>query len=290
VGSTDTAARLVMHCDDLEKIFGRKAPQPKRSEEVAKSLSYQTLEPLAPRDGEKLLWSKNWEDIKILLAKVQNIDDAYFTKFFWEGRNGVRRRAQGRIKGGHYNLATLEFALVTIKSSLVPAVMFRITVTPSMKSEDYYSMAVFEDLENREFVCPPSSRCECPGGNCGCSHLCGEFSLLGAIQKHMDMTKQQLVAALPIPLVSMKGLPLPWTYAFEDTGTEKELQSLQRTKKKAKHKKATMDALICRIDTRFTITDSEPATEVNRALGFIALEVACFDFDLSFQSCRRASS
>lgn len=75
------------------------------------------------------------------------------------------------------------------------------------------------DLTTKKFVAPPCSRCDCPAGLGGCSHLCAKYAILAAIK---DVVKdcsmlEEVVMMFPPALSTMKGYPIPW-----DLITEKE--------------------------------------------------------------------
>ena len=77
-------------------------------------------------------------------------------------------------------------------------------------------MAVFDCITS-EFVCPLCSRFECPAGLGSCSHLRGEYASLCVIKDLVEVfSKEEVMRMFPPLLSTMKGLPIPWDYAFTD--------------------------------------------------------------------------
>ena len=104
-----------------------------------------------------------------------------------------------------------------------------------MKKEPYCVMGVF-DCTTGEFICPPSSRCECPAGlGEGCSHLRALYAILSVVKELAESHSQaEVVSMFPPALSLMKGLPIPWEYAFTDSEIEDELKTLKKIDQKSR--------------------------------------------------------
>ena len=132
------------------------------------------------QDGEFLFWDSSWDTFVDVLKKMSPLNDDDFFKSFGTGRNGVQTRAQRLITGGHFNIGKIQCAKCRLKNNKHPACAIRMECVPSMKSEAYWVMFV-ADLESQEFVPAPTSRCGCPAGLGGCSHLRAEYAIFAQI-------------------------------------------------------------------------------------------------------------
>lgn len=111
-----------------------------------------------------------------------------------------------------------------------------------MKSDDYYTILIFkegqlevssQDLDGGDYVPAPSSRCECPAGLHFCSHMGTEYAVLYLCQVYLyTISKQDLMAALPVPLRSIKSEPIPWAFTFSENNIEKGLKQIQQKRKR----------------------------------------------------------
>ena len=92
----------------------------------------------------------------------------------------------------------------------------------SMKTESYWVMFVV-DQTTRKFVPAPVSRCGCPAGLGGCSHLRAEYAIFSMLQSLMRkrklasrdrMTMEEALQLLPPSMHNMRKTPIPLSYAF----------------------------------------------------------------------------
>ena len=104
-----------------------------------------------------------------------------------------------------------------------------------MKTEAYCVMIVI-DLTKKLFVPAPISRCGCPAGLGGCSHLRAQYAIFASLQKILkqrvaqaeEFTRDDALAIFPPSMHNMRKLPIPFTYAFQDDDIDKELKSAKR--------------------------------------------------------------
>jgi hypothetical protein len=225
---TKLFAKIADKVLDLMRRDPERAPQPAKYDPQARCGSYSDEETLMPREGSQVEWSSNWNDVETGLDAVSTLDDDDFEKVFGSGCNGIQTRAKRLIRSGHFDLSKIQVAEVALKSNGNDAIAIRMQSVPSMKSEPYWVMAVF-DCVTKRFVVPPCSRCDCPAGLNGCSHLRALYAILSFIQDCIGLhSHDEIVAMFPPVLSTMKGLPIPWDYAFQESTAEKELKRLNR--------------------------------------------------------------
>ena len=148
-------------------------------------------------------------------------------------------RNDQRLAGGNFDIGKIQTAKCRIKSTGHEAIAIRIECIPSMKSEPYWVMLVV-DCTTQKLVPPPTSRCGCPAGLGGCSHLRGEYAILFYLQKllkqrqlHSEtLTREDAVSLLPPPMATMKKVPIPFGFAFQDDDAEKELKKERRRRER----------------------------------------------------------
>jgi 5'-3' exonuclease len=221
------ALRRVKKILALIEKHGSNAPQPKEYV-TGEEHGYSNNETLLPPDGNEVIWSKAWDELASALESLDPLNDNSFVDAFGKGRNGIQTRAIRLIVSGHFNIDKIQIANVRLKSNNNPAIAIRMQSVPSMKSEAYWVLSVF-DSETKKFVCPPCSRCDCPAGY-GCSHSRAQYAILSAIQLLVSKghSKSDIVAMFPEALETLKGKPIPWDHAFQFTETEKELKRLKK--------------------------------------------------------------
>ena len=162
------------------KTSPEQAPQPMKYDPRAEGDSYTDMETLITDGGHRVEWSSDWNDLKSALQSISATNNDDFFNIFGKGCTGIQLRSKKLICSGHYDIAKAQVAKVAIKANNHPAVAIRVQSVPSMKREPYWVMTVF-DLQSKKFVGPPSSRCNCPAGLGGCSHLRGLYAILGFI-------------------------------------------------------------------------------------------------------------
>ena len=166
-------------------------------------------------------------------------------------------RAKKLVRSGHFDLSKVQVAEVTLKSNGHDAVAIRMKSVPSMKKEPYWVMGVF-DCVTKDFMCPPCSRCECPAGLGGCSHLRALYAILAIVKQLIgDHSQEEIVGMFPPALSSMKGLPIPWEYAFTDSEIEAELKTLKNIDQKSRRAIVDELALSIALDEDSGDSDSE---------------------------------
>jgi hypothetical protein len=177
------------------------------------------MESLTPWDKEcGLVWKSTGtlENIR----SVKRINDDFIDPIFGPGKNGIRYRACCRLKGGNYDMTSLQHALVKVdngEGTGVDAVAIRIKVTPSMKSDDYWSILVFQDKADGALFLAPHSGCECPCGLAVCSHSLGQMGIMYLIQSRKYRNYNMFSAALPPPIKFVVKKPIPWSFAFDNS-------------------------------------------------------------------------
>ena len=118
-------------------------------------------------------------------------------------------------------METLSVARSELKENGHPVILFRMLVTPSSKSKDYWHYLCFDE-DTGAFLPSPVSCCECPCGRMGCSHEMAGAAVFHLVQKNEQWSMLSDVAnALPPPLKSVQSTPTPWIYAFGKSESEK---------------------------------------------------------------------
>jgi len=227
--------RLAKRVLQLMKELGHRAPQPREWQPNGQT-AYDEDEPLDVADGDgTMTWNSSWKEVADALQSIERLNDENFFKSFGTGRNGIQTRAQRLIKGGHFNIGKIQTAKCRIKSTSHAAIAIRVECVPSMKSEAYWVTFVC-DLDTNTFVSAPVSRCGCPAGLGGCSHLRAEYALFSKIQSSLQqdpsLSQEAAVSMFPPAMQNMRKLPIPWTYAYHDDEADKDLK---RLKKKREH-------------------------------------------------------
>ena len=248
--------RLVNKVLKSIKTNEERAPQPLKHDDRTDVGAYSDKETLIPRQGSSTVyWSSSWEAFKHTLASVADMDDDNFFDIFGYGCSGIQKRAQKLIKSGHFDVSKVQVANVALKSNGHNAIAIRMKSVPSMKTEPYNVMAVF-DCESKKFICAPCSRCECPAGLGGCSHLRALYAILSIIKQLITShTKEDIVQMFPPALSTMKGLPVPWEYAFTDSDVEKELKRLQASSRNS------LSAINTRLSQSIALDEDEDSDE-----------------------------
>lgn len=197
-----------------------------------------------------LFWRNAWSDVTELLEEIDTLDDQDFFQSFGKGRNGIQTRAQRLISGGHFNIGKIQTAKCRLKSNGNSAIVIRIECVPSVKSEAYWVMFVC-DMVTKKFVPAPTSRCGCPAGLGGCSHLRALYAILSVIQSVLhktqsgppcseELTQKEATLMFPPSMQNMTKLPIPWSYAFQDDDADIEIKKLKRQKEN-KHRQRSVN-------------------------------------------------
>jgi hypothetical protein len=164
-----------------------------------------------------LNWDKNGQRVIEQIKDVEiRFDEDFILKYFGDGRNGVRRRAWGRIVGGHFDLKTLQSTecKCLTNNGIEDVYIFSIKCSPSMKKEVYPIYLIFKKSDN-QFLQAPASRCNCPAGRLFCSHMLGFIVLLSMIQDTNENEDYDwLLSNMPDPVKSLHSICLPFKYMF----------------------------------------------------------------------------
>lgn len=233
----ENAIRLAKRVLSLMKELESRAPQPREWKEGAQT-AYDEEEQLCLRDqGGKFNWVSDWDDFTTALYEMNPISDDDFFKSFGTGRNGIQTRSKRLIAGGHFNLGKIQSASCKLKTNNNPALAIRMECVPSMKAEAYWAMFVI-DITTKQFVPAPTSRCGCPAGLGGCSHLRAQYAIFSLLQRVINqraqqseyLTQEEAVALFPPSIQNMRKIPIPFSYAFHDDDADQELKKMKRAK------------------------------------------------------------
>ncbi len=224
---------------ELTERIGDRAPQP-REFTPSNNTVYDADEPLEVREdmGGTLLWTSDWTELMNTLEFIEPLNDDDFFEIFEEGRNGIQVRSKKIIASGSFNVDEVQIAHCRIKSNQHNAIAIRMRCVPSMKSEPYWVTFVC-DLETKKLVAAPTSRCGCPAGLGGCSHLRALYGALCEIQDMNDelgpgqqLTQQEALELFPPAMATMKKIPIPWSFVFKDDDADR---ALKKEKKMMEH-------------------------------------------------------
>ena len=196
---------------------GERGPKPLLYTDGA-TMDYLDIETIAgPPGGGPLLWQGAEAALAAIRSNVESLDARRVSEIF--GRNnGIRHRADLRLKSGHNNPGTLRYAHGILRHCKTPVMLFQIKCTPSMKADDYWVTLVFKRTGGG-FVPTPSSRCQCPVGRYFCSHMLSFIAMLYVIQQRPAWTTAAtLEANMPPPIKSIQSLPIPMEYVFSGDG------------------------------------------------------------------------
>ncbi len=261
--------RLAKRVLRLMEEQDERAPQPREWKEEHQT-AYDEDIPLSTRGNEQtLVWDASWDEVLSVLTQVDTLGDKDFFKLFGRGRNGIQERAKRLITGGHFDISKIQTAKCRIKSNKHDAIAIRMECVPSMKSEPYWVMLVC-DLVTNEFVPAPTSRCGCPAGLGGCSHLRTEYAIfcqLLRILRHKQLigetfTQEEASALFPACMQSMRKIPIPWKYAFHNDAAEKELKRMKRQKQhRNRENSRTLNALLTNLNSGDGVPDESESDD-----------------------------
>eukprot|EP00985_Skeletonema_marinoi_P019409 scaffold11121_cov86-Skeletonema_marinoi.AAC.3 len=248
---------------------GERFTQPREWKE-GQQTAYDEEEPLTvPGDGMQFVWDGSWNTFIDILLEIDLLSDKDFFQLFGEGRNGIQVRAQRLIAGGNFDMGKIQTAKCLIKSTGHEAIAIRIECIPSMKSEPYWVMLVV-DCTTQKLVRPPTSRCGCPVGLGGCSHLRGEYAILFYLQKLLKQrqlhsetfTREDAVSLLPPPMATMKKVPIPFGFAFQDDDAEKELKKeRQRRERDNRNRQSNITSILSCLNAGQSINGNEDTND-----------------------------
>ncbi len=124
-------------------------------------------------------------------------------------RPSACQRVMRLISSGNYDLNSMKLSncILSIHGNVEVSVLC-ITVTPSMKSNEYICTAVFNKVSG-QFIPPPASSCECPAGSFLCCHLIGLLTLICQIQTLKELSEEEFLKVFPEPIKSVTSLCIP---------------------------------------------------------------------------------
>ena len=164
-------------------------------------------------DNQPIVWDTNLDNIVAYLRsdRVMKIDKK-FVATLWFGGTAIRARATRLYKGGHVILSSAKLAqcLYGTSSNSRNVSVIRITVAPSMKSACYTVTLAFDNATN-EYLRPPVSSCECPGGPMMCSHSIASLLLFLVVQSNTDSVPE-LLRNLPASVTDLLAINIPFEY------------------------------------------------------------------------------
>ena len=202
-----------MRCAHDLKIQPRKY-EPKSGNEGTHH--YTSDEDLYVALGTSIDWSDNDDTILKLIMKVQQLDDNYITNIFGERRNGIRTRALIACKSGNIDPSTLKVAEAKSKVDNEDVYLFRVFISPSLKSKPYWTTLVFKK-ETGEYVPSPTSRCDCPAGALFCSHMLAFLLMLMVVQndgRRKIKSVSNLVDYMPEHMNKFKSMLFPVDFVY----------------------------------------------------------------------------
>jgi len=212
--------------DIVRRIWhAQRQPSPYSLDDIRNSVKHKgwqaISEILRPRSGETGFTWKGPAEAMQQLRSLTIVDDNYINVVYGKGRNGIRNRALERLRGGQYHPRSLQMAMVEERSSGQHCFLFRCLCTPSRNSDDYLVHVCFDS--HGEFMTTPVSRCECPSGQYLDTHILGALLIISLVQHHTDWTSEgKLCEALPIPIKTLRNVPVPWSLTFGDDVVNKE--------------------------------------------------------------------
>ena len=148
----------------------------------------------------KLKWIKDPTSIFSIAIHIRTIDDNLVQDIFGS-INEFIFRALRRIDRVIYDPHTLQVCSDAIlKYDNKSCVMFKISVTPLMKSPQYEMILLFTKTENWGYIPAPCSRCSYSVGRLSCLHMIELCGILYLTRTNSTLTFDKLCNLIPPPL------------------------------------------------------------------------------------------
>lgn len=117
-----------------------------------------------------------------------------------------------RFISGCLLIDTMKYATIQDRVDSTAVTVISIICSPSMKTDDYNVIIVFDAHGN---FCPaPKSRCQCPDGNLFCSHMIACLVLLSMMQSKLTMSMIDFIRVMPPSVKDVHAACIPWVYLW----------------------------------------------------------------------------